>query len=343
MDHKKIQKLDQLVKNEVIPKPDISISVQEEKGQGKEPSVLNITETMLRKLLLRYNIAPGTASHIRGQEQVFGSKWNFDEDGKEESLRMHIVSTGFDIRKRTDLRWVEFWYAIRARAYFRTLREGADLKITVITQYDVKTRKTVILLKYRSYNDLPSSFQEELIEKLEELVKHTGTQYLADNPFSLLMFHFSSTIQYYRRGARDPRDTIRKQEERAHDNLDDVNLRMVHLLLGSLDQDKVQLNFILELISRLREQHEYFYKRIKKITDPDDRDWLYIHVKEKFDRFENHLSYLRNSVKDVAGKAQRLLDLVYRISKTRDYSFLYLPYLRRLTWKLDVTAIILPK
>lgn len=211
--------------------------------------------------------------------------------------------------------------------------------MTVITRYDVKTAKTVVILKYRSYNDLPSSLQAELVKKLEELVSHVGTKDLVGNPFTLALFHFTSTIQYYRRGARDPRDVIRKQEEKAHSNSQEVDLREVHLLLGSLDQDKVQLDFILELIHRLREQHDYFYRRIKKMPDPDNRDWLYYHVKEDLDRFESHLTYLRNSVQDVAGKAQRLLDLVCQFPITHENDSILIQCPRYSMSKLDAVII----
>lgn len=168
----------------------------------------------------------------------------------------------------------------------------------------------MVLLKYRSFNDLPSLLQAELTEKLIELVRQGSTAELAEDPFALCMFIFSSTVQYYRRGARDPRDTIRNEEETAHDKPDDVDLRMVHTLLGNLDQDKIQLNFILELIFRLRKLHDIFYRRVKKIPNPDERGWLYTRVEEDFERFDNQIKYFRNSVQDVAGRAQRLLDLV---------------------------------
>lgn len=64
----------------------------EEKVIENEKSVMNITEATLRKVLLWYDIAPATASHIRGQEQVFGSKCSFDENGREVSFRMRTIS-----------------------------------------------------------------------------------------------------------------------------------------------------------------------------------------------------------------------------------------------------------
>ncbi|KAL1615431.1 hypothetical protein SLS56_011821 [Neofusicoccum ribis] len=189
--------------------------------------------------------------------------------------------------------------------------------MTIITRYDVKTQKSIILLKYRSYNDLPSHLQTGLIEKLKELVRQPSTTKLADNPFALSLFHFSSTIQYYRRAARDPRDTIRKEEKKVHEKSDAVDLRMIHLALASLEQDKIQLNFILELINQLRKQHDRFFRKVKRMPNPDERGWSYVRVEEDLDRFENQVAYFRNSVQDVACRAQRLLDLLFNLSSAK--------------------------
>ncbi len=37
-----------------------------------------------------------------------------------------------------------------------------------------------------------------------------------------------------------------------------INLQKLHLMLTSLDQEKIQMNFILEVIEGLRRQHEKF-------------------------------------------------------------------------------------
>jgi hypothetical protein len=58
---------------------------------------------------------------------------------------------------------LEFWYAIRARAYFSEIDKDAELKMTIVTRYDVVTKSTVVLLKYRSFNDLPTVLKRDLI------------------------------------------------------------------------------------------------------------------------------------------------------------------------------------
>lgn len=51
------------------------------------PSQLNISRKSLLEVLTKYDIAPLACSHIRGQEQVFGSRACRDESGK-------VVSSG---------------------------------------------------------------------------------------------------------------------------------------------------------------------------------------------------------------------------------------------------------
>ena len=80
--------------------------------------------------------------------------------------------------------------------------------------------------------------------------------------------------------------------------------------MRNLDQDKLQLTFILGVIARLRGRHEVFYRLVKKVPNPDERDWLYQRVDEEFDKLENQLIYFRSSIEDVSNRAQRLLDLV---------------------------------
>lgn len=80
--------------------------------------------------------------------------------------------------------------------------------------------------------------------------------------------------------------------------------------MRNLDQDKLQLTFILGVIDRLRKQHDLFYRVVRKSHSPDDRDWLFSRVDEEFDRLENQLTYFRSSIEDVSHRAQRLLDLV---------------------------------
>ena len=211
----------------------------------------------------------------------------------------------------------EFWYAIRARAYYREVGEEADLKITAITKYDVANQSTLVILKYRAFNDLPDRLKREQVRKLQEFVEQTSTAAVASNPFAIPLLLFNSSVQWYRRAARDPRDAVRLEEEKAHDNAmksederEDIDLRRLHLTIRSLDQDKVQLSFILGVISRLRKQHDLFYTMVRKVPDPIERDGLFLRVDEEFDRLENQIKYFRSSIEDVSNRAQRLLNLV---------------------------------
>ncbi|KAJ4407220.1 hypothetical protein N0V91_004103 [Didymella pomorum] len=258
---------------------------------------MNISRSALLKVLEAYDIAPGTCSHIRGQEQIFGSRTTKNKTTNEVTA-------------------IEFWYAIRARAYFRAIDKDADVKMTIITKHDVATKSTVVLLKYRSFNDLANKLKSDLVSKLEELVRRPNTQDIAANPFAVSMLHFSCTAQWYRRAARDPRDSVRIEEEKAHvlskqqkNELKAINVRRLHLTMRNLDQDKLQLTQIIGTIRSLRKQHEWYQKFVLKMPAEEDRDWLYTRVDEELDRFEDQLKYLRASIEDVCGRAQRLLDL----------------------------------
>ena len=215
----------------------------------------------------------------------------------------------------------EFWYAIRARAYFRDIDKDSDLKMTVVTKYDVATKSTVVLLKYRSFNDLATKLKADLISKLKELIQQPKTKDIAHNPFAVSLLHFNCTAQWYRRAARDPRDSVRDEEEKAHvlsrqhkNELKAINVRRLHLTMRNLDQDKLQLTHIIGTIKNLRKQHMSFQKFVVKIPAPEDRDWLYLRVDEELDRLDDQLKYLRASIEDVCGRAQRLLDLVSKLA-----------------------------
>ncbi|EZF22454.1 hypothetical protein H112_04656 [Trichophyton rubrum D6] len=266
---------------------------------------LNISLDSLLKVLARYDFPPSACSHIRGQEQIFGSRVGRDD-------------------KKNKVTAFDFWYAIRARAYIRAVDKEADLKMTIVTHYDVKSQSSVILLKHRSFNDLPKALKDELHDKLVDFILNPSTAALAGNPFALHLLHFNSTIQYYRRAARDPRDSVRKEEIKAHggsSGLEEINIQRLHLTLTSLDQDKLQLNFILGVLARLRKQHDQFYRMVKGAPDVDSRDWLYTRVEEEYDRFENQITYFKTSIEDVAARAQRLLDLLFNLSTRHSTHF----------------------
>lgn len=75
---------DELIANELIaedPNDVVNIWPMTKDGINAPGSQLNISENMLRAILERYGIAPATASHIRGQEQIFGSRVSSDKDG----------------------------------------------------------------------------------------------------------------------------------------------------------------------------------------------------------------------------------------------------------------------
>ncbi|KAF1842615.1 uncharacterized protein K460DRAFT_380436 [Cucurbitaria berberidis CBS 394.84] len=264
-------------------------------------STFNISQRALFKIMTNYDIAPAASSHIRGQEQTFGSKVSVNESGEVQAF--------------------EFWYAIRARAYFREVDKDADLKMNIVTKYDVPIKSTIVVLKYRSFNDLACKLKGGLISKLHELVMEPSTREVAKSPFAVSLLHFNATAQWYRRAARDPGDSLRKEEEKIHDgpenNENEVNaiiVRRLHLTMRNLDQDKLQLTFILGVIDSLRKQHDLFYRLVRKSPNPDDRDWLFLSVNGELDRIGNQLTYTGSSIEGVCHGTQRLLDLLFNIS-----------------------------
>lgn len=72
-----------LTKNELIlPSP---TKIPEE-PPNPNPSQIDITSNALLKVLMHYNIAPAACTHIRGQEQVYGSRLTHDDNGQLESI-----------------------------------------------------------------------------------------------------------------------------------------------------------------------------------------------------------------------------------------------------------------
>ena len=85
------------------------------------------------------------------------------------------------------------------------------------------------------------------------------------------MLHFNCTAQWYQKAVRDPRYSVRDEEEKAHvlskhhnNELKANNVRHLHLTMRSLDQDKLQLTQVIGTIESLRKQHEWFQKIILK-------------------------------------------------------------------------------
>lgn len=296
--------LKSLLANELIKNDDAGSSDGKSSGSGDKyvnevKSELNITRSSLLKILSRYDIAPAAASHIRGQEQIFGSRCQMEDDS-------------------ATVKAFEFWYAIRARLYVQKLGKEADLKMTIVTRHCLRTRTTVYLLKYRSFNDLPGLLHDELVQNLEAFVRSSHAQELVQNPFVLSTLHFGPTIQYYRRAAREPRDSIRDVEQRVHggsEEVERVDLRKLHLTLGSLDQDRIQMSFILEVIGRLRRHHDQSQSIIRaRYGGRPGKNWVGCRVEEELDRFENQMQYFRSSNEDVARRVERLVELLFNMS-----------------------------
>ncbi|CAJ2514201.1 Uu.00g023200.m01.CDS01 [Anthostomella pinea] len=93
------------------------------------------------------------------------------------------------------------------------------------------------------------------------------TQILARDPIAVSLWHFNVTIQYYSRAARIPRVTVRAQEQKAHEDVNHMELRLLQFALDSLNQDQIQMSFLLDTISRIRTQHRLLYSLLKD-ADP---------------------------------------------------------------------------
>ncbi|KAK8243412.1 hypothetical protein HDK90DRAFT_409253 [Phyllosticta capitalensis] len=266
--------------------------------QSKTNSEMNITQETLLKILSKYHVAPDAASHIRGQEQTFGSRLSFSKSGEVSGL--------------------EFWYAIRARAFIRPRMTKADLRMTVVTHFNTQTGKSLVLLKYRSLNVLPVKLQVEVTDKLKEIATHPDTSSLADNPFTLTLFHIKSTTQFYGNAARVLRHSInRLQRVLVHDNPEGINPRALHLTVANIDKDSIQLQSIIAIISRLRKHHDLFYRLVKDSRDPDGRDNLYFRVEGELDLLEDQVSHIKRSMEDIKRRGERLIDLKNAMSTSR--------------------------
>ncbi|KAF3048838.1 hypothetical protein E8E11_007928 [Didymella keratinophila] len=157
--------------------------------------------------------------------------------------------------------------------------------------------------------------------KLTELTKQKSTATVAHNPFAASLLHFNCTAQWYRRAARDPRDSVRHEEEKAHDvhkkgksEVEAINVRRLHFTLRNLDQDTFQLTPIIGTIKSVRKQHEAFCKFVEKVSAPEDRDWVYLRIEKELGRPGDQLHYIRANIEDVSGRAQRLLGLLFNLS-----------------------------
>lgn len=76
--------------NELFELTDLDpIRDSQEPEQEETRSQLNITHSSLISILSRYHIPEKVASHIRGQEQVFGSQPTYVKDGDHERLKAY--------------------------------------------------------------------------------------------------------------------------------------------------------------------------------------------------------------------------------------------------------------
>jgi hypothetical protein len=68
-------------KNELYDYPSVDPADPEQPAKW-EASKFNISRHSLFNILTKYDIAPAACSHIRGQEQIFGSRVTKDENGQ---------------------------------------------------------------------------------------------------------------------------------------------------------------------------------------------------------------------------------------------------------------------
>lgn len=59
--------------------------------EGWRRDRINISRDALLKVMTKYDIAPGACSHIRGQEQIFGSRTTKNEKNKVTAFGESIV------------------------------------------------------------------------------------------------------------------------------------------------------------------------------------------------------------------------------------------------------------
>ena len=218
----------------------------------------------------------------------------------------------------------EFWYAIRARAFFDHLEKDGDLKITMYIQYNPAARTTAVIIKLRSFNNLVDSLKDELLLKLSHFVKQKTTQAVASDPLFVTLMYIQATAQWYRRAARGPRDTVRKEEEKAHvmkkaEGEESKIIRRLHFTMRNLDQDKLQLKFITDVIRHLLAEHDRFYTLVRGDKTLYDRDLVFSRVDEELRRLENHIVYQVSLIEDVATRAERLLSLVRSLPSRQDW------------------------
>jgi len=182
-------------------------------------------------------------------------------------------------------------------------------------QYNIIAQTTTVIIKLRSFNNLVDSLKDELLLKLSNFVKQKTTQAIASDPLAVTIMYIQATAQWYRRAARGPRDTVRKEEEKAHvgrkgEGKEAKIIRRLHFTMRNLDQDKLQLKFIIDIIRHLLSEHDRFYTIIKNSKSLDNRDWVFSKVDEELRRLDNHISYQVALIGDVANRADRLLSLV---------------------------------
>lgn len=190
--------------------------------------------------------------------------------------------------------------------------QEADLKVTIVTRYHFPTQTVFALVKYRSFSDLANGLKQELFRGLDSFIHHPSTSETVADPFVIGTLHFFLIIQYYRRAARGPRDVIRDEERKVHDLVrsKELDIRRLHLTLTSLDQDNIQLTFILGLVDRLKREHNDFSENLRRRLGSKYSDALGLEVKHELEKLQNYVRYFRDLIKDVAHKTERIMNLV---------------------------------
>ena len=152
-------------------------------------------------------------------------------------------------------------------------------------QYNIQAQTTTVICKLRSFNNLVDGLKDELLAKLYHFVAQKTTGTIASDPLAVTILYIQATAQWYRRAMRGPRDTVRKEEEKAHDvrkrnGEESQIIRRLHFTMRNLDQDKLQLRFIIDIIEHLLKEHDRFYTLVRKSGSSDDRDMVFSRVDE---------------------------------------------------------------
>ncbi|KAK7546768.1 hypothetical protein IWX46DRAFT_649332 [Phyllosticta citricarpa] len=228
---------------------------------------LNITRDTLLKIWTKYRITPAAAGHFKGQSQHFGSRISFDDDGR---------VMGFDS-----------WYAVQERAFMFLVFRDAGLTMTSVTHCDVKTGKSLVLLKHSCSNEQSLKFQTDVVARLKNMVKQRSTLRLVQDPFTLSLFQFEAAIRSYMLSAHF------------------TNEIMCHIRHSIVYRSLETLEIV------LWKEQDLFYRLVKKKPEPDDRGWLYVRITQEMDNLGSQIAYRRTQYAELAQQGLRTLDLKF--------------------------------